>query len=61
MEGVWVDCKECRTLPPELHEYAAKKCSLCGALMCDECLDEAGYCAPCSLTRSYSKDEAVPV
>jgi hypothetical protein len=61
MEGMWMECKMCETLSPELKEYSAKTCRLCGALHCDECLNEAGYCTPCSERMDYSKEEALPV
>jgi len=61
METIWVECKKCAALPAELKDYSAKMCRLCGTLHCDECLNEAGYCTPCSERMDYSKEEAVPV
>jgi hypothetical protein len=61
MESMWMECKMCDTLAPEMKGSASKTCRLCGALHCDECLNEAGYCTPCSEKIDYSKDEAIPV
>jgi len=61
MGNVWMECRFCRALPPEIGEYSTKACRLCGALHCDECLNEAGYCTPCSEKTDYSKDEAIPI
>ncbi|MGO9689167.1 MAG: hypothetical protein ACLP2X_11565 [Syntrophobacteraceae bacterium] len=61
MEGLLLECKVCETLAPELKEYTAKTCRLCGALHCNECLNEAGYCTPCSEKMEYSKEDAIPV
>jgi len=58
MESTWIDCKRCA---PKTKERSKRTCSLCGALHCDECLNEAGYCTPCSEKMGYSKDEAIPV
>jgi hypothetical protein len=52
-------CKECETLL--VQGYAAKTCRLCNALHCDECLNEAGYCTPCSEKMGFSKEEAIAV
>jgi len=61
MEEMWVECRVCKELPPELRGYSERTCSLCGALHCDECLNEAGYCTPCSEKMGFSRDEATPV
>lgn len=61
MEGQWIECRECGALPSEMQGYAAKTCSLCGALHCDECLNEAGYCTPCSEESLWSKEEGIAV
>ncbi len=61
MDGQTIDCQQCDNLPPELYEYAARTCKLCGALECDSCLNEAGYCEPCSIKANYSKEEAIPI
>jgi len=57
----YIDCKKCNTMPPEIRQYAEKSCVLCGALHCDDCLNEAGYCTPCSEKLSYNKEEAIAV
>ncbi len=61
MEETRIDCKECASMPAELQAYAEKTCRLCGTLHCDECLNEAGYCTPCSETLGFSKEEAIAV
>jgi hypothetical protein len=61
MEGMWLECRVCETLIPQLKEYSARACRLCGTLHCDECLNEAGYCTPCSEKLDYSKEDAIPV
>ena len=61
MESTWIECKLCETLAPKVKEHSARICRLCGALHCDECLNEAGYCRSCSEKMDYSKDEAIPV
>ncbi|MGA2404175.1 MAG: hypothetical protein ABSG91_21135 [Syntrophobacteraceae bacterium] len=61
MEGMWMECRGCETFAPKLDERSSKECRLCGALHCDECLNEAGYCTPCSEKMDYSKDDAIPV
>jgi hypothetical protein len=61
MEEHLTDCRQCNVLPPELREYSAKTCVLCGTLHCDECMNEAGYCTPCSEKLSYTQDEAIAV
>ncbi len=61
MEAMWIECKTCESLAPELKEYSNRLCRLCGALHCDACLNEAGYCTPCSEKMDYSKEEAIPV
>ncbi|MFZ2445688.1 MAG: hypothetical protein WAW37_04980 [Syntrophobacteraceae bacterium] len=61
MEAEYIDCKRCDLLPPEVRGYATRTCGLCGALHCDECLNEAGYCTPCSEKLSYSMEEAIVV
>ncbi len=58
MESEFINCKKCAS---HTKEHSAGTCCLCGALHCDECLNEAGYCTPCSEKMSYSKDEAIPV
>lgn len=60
METAWIECKVCKDVPPAGREFA-KTCRLCGALHCDECINEAGYCTPCSEKLDYSKEEAIPV
>ena len=61
MEDIWMDCRVCETLAPELNEYSSGTWSLCGSLHCDECLNEAGYCTSCSEKIDYSKGDAIPV
>ncbi len=61
MESTWIECTQCESLPPELKEYSIKSCRMCGALDCDECLNEAGYCVSCSEKIDYSKEDAIPV
>ena len=61
MEDALIECRTCESLAPELKEYSSRLCRLCGALHCDECLNEAGYCTSCSEKMDYSKDEAIPV
>lgn len=61
MEGMWMECRTCESLAPALKEYSSGTCRLCGALHCDECLNDAGYCTPCSEKLDYFKDEATPV
>lgn len=61
MEASMIDCIKCGSLPAELQEYAEKTCRLCGTLHCDACLDEAGYCTPCSERTDFSKEEAIAV
>ncbi len=61
MEEQYIDCKRCGAMPPEVKQHAAKTCTLCGTLHCDECLNEAGYCTPCSEKMSFSKEEAIAV
>ena len=61
MEEQHIDCKHCSLTPPELRQYSARTCTLCGELHCDECLNEAGYCTPCSEKMDYSKEEAIAV
>ena len=60
MEETWMECKICKDAPAEQKE-SAKMCRLCGALHCDECINEAGYCTPCSEKMGYSMEEASPV
>ncbi len=61
MEPEWIECRECGILPPEIQAYVAKTCGLCGTMNCDECLDEAGLCTPCSDKPDFSFEEAIPV
>jgi multimeric flavodoxin WrbA len=61
MESAWIECRSCETLVSELKEYSVKSCRICDALDCDECLNEAGYCMPCSEKSDYSKEDAIPV
>jgi hypothetical protein len=61
MEEQMIGCTECNTIPKELAGYALRTCRLCGALGCDACLNEAGYCTPCEAKLQYSKEEAIPV
>ncbi len=61
MEEQLVECKQCNYLPPEMREYMARRCALCGNPHCDECLNEAGLCTPCSEKLPYGMDEATPV
>ncbi len=61
MADAWIECKECEILPSELKEYSDRKCRLCGALRCDECLNEAGLCTSCSENMNSSMDDAIPV
>ncbi len=60
MEQAWIECRICKDVPPQGME-SAKQCRLCGVLHCDECLNEAGYCTPCSEKLEYTKEEAIPV
>lgn len=59
MEERHIDCRECDSMSEEAKVYAAKTCRLCGT--CDECLNEAGYCVPCSEKLGYSKEEAIVI
>lgn len=61
MEEQFIECKQCNDLPPEMRGYMTRTCKLCGTLHCDECLNEAGLCTPCSERLPYSKEEATPV
>ncbi len=61
MEEQYIDCKYCSSMTPEVRQYAARTCALCGTLHCDECLNEAGYCTPCSEKSDFSKEEAIAV
>jgi hypothetical protein len=61
MESVLIDCKRCSTLAPEIMEYSSRLCRLCNVAHCDECLNEAGYCTPCSEKMDHSKEDAIPV
>ncbi len=59
MEEELLVCKHCNASFVCLD--SAKTCKLCEAVHCDECLNEAGYCAPCGERMGYSKEEAVAV
>lgn len=61
MENTLIDCKVCESLTSEIAEYSTKVCRLCGELHCDECLNEAGYCTPCSEETGYLREDAIPV
>jgi hypothetical protein len=61
MEEQLIDCKGCAILPPEMRQYTDRTCKLCGESHCDECLNEAGYCTPCSEKMDWSKEEATGV
>jgi hypothetical protein len=61
MDSLLIECRVCKALSAEVREYSAKICRLCESLHCDECLNEAGYCTPCSEKMEYSKEEAIPV
>jgi len=61
MEEQHIDCKHCTLMPAEMKQYATKTCGLCGELHCDECLNEAGYCTPCTEKNDYSKEEAIGI
>ncbi len=61
MEDMWIECKVCGTFASEIRRHSSRECSLCGAMHCDECLNEAGYCTPCSEKLGYSKGDAIPV
>jgi hypothetical protein len=61
MKDHWINCKVCGELYSETQERSSGTCDLCCTLRCDECLNEAGYCTPCSEKMDYSKDEAIAV
>lgn len=61
MEEQLIECKQCNSLPPDLREYMSRTCALCGTLHCDECINEAGLCTPCSEKLTYSREEGTPV
>jgi hypothetical protein len=61
MEDVFIECKTCQTLAPEMMEYSGRLCKLCNVAHCDECLNEAGYCTPCSEKLDYLKEDAIAV
>ncbi|MEM5785672.1 MAG: hypothetical protein AAGU11_00060 [Syntrophobacteraceae bacterium] len=61
MDEQYIDCKQCNDLPPEARQYATRSCSLCETTHCDACLNEAGYCTPCSEKMGFSKEEAISV
>lgn len=60
MEEMTISCKSCGQTDLGSAEEQ-KHCRLCDEIHCDECLNEAGYCAPCSEKIDYGKDEAIAV
>jgi hypothetical protein len=61
MEEQLIACKVCGAMPKEPAVFIDRSCRLCGALACDECLNEAGYCTPCSARAPYNRVEANPI
>ena len=60
MEETIVSCKSCGSR--DFDDTAEEKtCRLCNEVHCGECLNEAGYCAPCAEKMNYSKGEAIAV
>lgn len=55
MEEQLIECSGCRQW---FTESMVKNCNLCEESRCDDCLNEAGYCVPCTEAAGYSKEEA---